>query len=140
MNTDDFEKQLGRQSLRQPPTAWREEILQAALANLPPTVERLPAFFKLATWWRELILPARAVWGALAAVWIVIAAVSFATRDTAPVVAKAAPPTRAVERALQAQQQLRAELVGWSEPLDADKPKNDLVSPRSERRIECAAV
>ena len=140
MNPDDFEKQLQRQALQPPPAAWREQILQAARSSVPVASPSAAKCFSLATWWRELILPARYAWGALVAVWIVIAAVSLATRENTPLVAKAAPATHPVERALQAQQQLRAELIGQFEPSDVDRPKAIRISPRSERRIESAVV
>lgn len=70
MNSD-FEKQLQRQPLREPPRNWRAEILAAA--------DSRPSAFRsrgegISTW------PSLRAWAALAAVWVVI----FLLHLTAP--------------------------------------------------------
>ena len=140
MNNDKFEQQLQRQSLRQPPAAWREEILGAAASHLPKRSQSYASGFNPLVWWRELVLPTRHIWTGLAAVWVAIGVVTVVTRDPAPVVAKASQPSPAMQQALHAQQQLRAELMGRIEPIDANRPKERLFSPRSEQQIKMTAL
>ena len=74
MNPDDFEGQLERQMLRQPPAAWREEILSTARANIRP-----PAAadnIRLLTGWRALLARIPVAWGAVAAIWLMIIGVN----------------------------------------------------------------
>jgi hypothetical protein len=92
------------------------------------------------TLWRELVFPCRRAWGGLVAVWVVIVAVSLATHDTAPVMAKAVAPTPDVQQALRAQHQLRAELIGRIERPAADRPRNAPPSPHSARQTTTAIV
>ena len=61
---NDFERQLGNQPWREVPPAWREEILrQAPRAKDPASI------------WKELLWPSPAIWGAMAAVWLVFVTV-----------------------------------------------------------------
>ena len=70
MNPDDFEQQLQRQSLRQPPAAWREEILAAARANIRPARSATESDWLVG--WRAFLARIPLAWGAVAAVWAVI--------------------------------------------------------------------
>ena len=74
MNPDDFEQQLQRQALQPPPAAWREEILQAARANIPTAVSGRES--ELLTGWRALLARIPLAWGAVAALWLVILGVN----------------------------------------------------------------
>ena len=57
---NDFDQQLSRQPLRQPPAAWRADILAAA-----GKIGAAP------TWtWRDWFWPSPIAWGALTAVWV----------------------------------------------------------------------
>jgi len=67
----NFEKQLQRQPLREPPRNWRAEILAAADSR-PSAFRSLGA--GISTW------PSLRAWAALAAVWVVI----FLLHLTAP--------------------------------------------------------
>lgn len=75
MNTDYFEKQLERQSLRQPPAEWRGEILAAARANIR---QEAPADEPgLLVGWRALLARIPVAWAAVAAVWAFILGVNL---------------------------------------------------------------
>ena len=97
MNTDDFEKRLQRQPLRQMPGEWREEILSAARqASLPEHAPRTthhvpPSPSLLSTLHHQLstlLWPHPTAWAGLAAVWVVILGINLTTRDATTAVAK----------------------------------------------------
>lgn len=71
MNTDDFEKKLQRQTLRQIPEEWRAEILAAARAP-----ERRVAAESSIPLWRLICARFPVAWGALAGVWIALIAIN----------------------------------------------------------------
>ena len=134
MKPDDFEQKLQRQSLRQIPAGWREEILAAATSRHPSPTTRhsfLSTFnYQLSTF----LWPHPKAWAGLAAAWVVILAVNFSLRDPSPRVAeKFAPPSPEVLVELKKQQLLFAELVVTRGPLDADRQKIFPPKPRSER-------
>ena len=72
MNTDDFEKKLQRQTLRQVPAEWRGEILAAARAP-----ERKVAADSSLSLWRLICARFPVAWGALAGVWIALIAINM---------------------------------------------------------------
>lgn len=77
---NDFEKQLASQPLKSVPTEWRAQILKEATAQQTRDV---PATESRPLWWlRELLWPYPQAWGALAAVWIVIAIFKFTTPNS----------------------------------------------------------
>lgn len=74
-----FEKRLKNTPLRHPPAAWREEILAAAVPDRRPS-GRLALMLKFRnpqSTIRNFLWPHPAAWGALAACWLVIAALNF---------------------------------------------------------------
>jgi hypothetical protein len=74
---NEFEKQLANQPLKSVPTEWRAQILNEAKAHEPRDIRASEAW--PFGWLRELLWPCPQAWGALAAVWIVIAAFKFIT-------------------------------------------------------------
>jgi len=135
--TEQFERRLSRQPLRQIPGGWRAEILSAAhegqtIRHSSPAIRHswLSTFnHQLST----LLWPHPKAWAGLAAVWILIFCMEFSMRDTTPVVAeKAAPPSPEVIVELKQQQRMLAELIGSSEARDVETPRF-LPLPRSER-------
>ena len=81
---NDFEQKLARQNFREPPAGLRAEILRACAAAT-------------AAWtWRDWLWPAPQAWAALAALWLVLAAVQFSEHRAAPVVAQPAPDAAAL--------------------------------------------
>jgi hypothetical protein len=132
MNSENFESQLRRQHLKQPPAEWRKDILAAATqAKSEPATDREPS----TSWWRTLFWPAPRAWAGLAAVWVVILAVHFLT-DDAPAalqVAHAPPQSRQMLVAMQEKQRLYAELLSEMDAnLEAEPAKKFMPKPRSE--------
>jgi hypothetical protein len=131
---DDFEQRLQRQALRQIPSGWRKEILDAATSCHSSRVTRHSFLATLNHQLSTLLWPHPKAWAGLAAVWILIFAVDFSTRDKRPVVAeKAAPPSPEVVAELKQQQRMLAELIGANDLRIADRQKIFLPKPRSER-------
>ncbi len=65
---NDFEQKLARQTFRKPPAGLRSEILRACVA---------PAWT-----WRDCLWPSPQAWAALAALWLIFAAVQFSEPST----------------------------------------------------------
>jgi len=141
MKPDDFEQKLRRQSLRQIPAEWREEILREAdtvAGSRPSTLDFRPAGFlsTLNAQLSTILWPHPKAWAGLAAVWILILAVDFSIRDKSPVVAeKSVSSSPEVVAELKQQQRLLAELIGARETQDAE-PQKVFPRPRSERPFE----
>ena len=77
---NDFEQKLARQNFREPPAALRAAILRTTAAAPAPWT------------WRDWLWPAPPAWAALAALWLVFAAVQFADRPAASPASFAAQP------------------------------------------------
>src|SRR6185295_18307333 len=139
MNDDDFEQRLQRQPLRPVPTDWRAEILSQA--KDAPHAPRLTPHAFLSTLNQQLstiLWPCPKAWAGLAAVWLIILTLSFATGEKSTTVAKRQPPpTPEMLMVLKEQEKILAELLtDRSEPREAERPKSATPSPRSERRRE----
>lgn len=65
----DLERKLHDLPFRAPPASWRREILANATS-----AKRSPAWN-----WREWLWPSPAVWGAMAALWIILLSINAAT-------------------------------------------------------------
>ncbi len=134
--TEQFERRLSRQPVKQIPSEWRAEILAAARdAQFSRHTSHVTRHW-LSTINHQLstiFWPHPKAWAGLAAVWILIFAVNFSMRDTSPKMAeKSAPPSPEMMVELKKQQRMFAELVGANEPPDADRRKIFLPQPRSE--------
>ena len=143
MNTDDFEKQLQRQTIRRIPGEWRAKVLQTAVLQTavlqnarigasPNTAERNVSG---ASWWRELLWPCPQAWAGLAAVWIFILSLN-STDHQAVNVARSEPAGRSPEllMAIGQQRRLLAELIEL--PAKAEVPRPFVPRPRSEGRVQ----
>ena len=87
---------------------------------------------------RNVFRVPRFAWGGLAATWLVIIALHFAARDSAPKQPIALAQNRLPAQTLQAvreQKRLLAELTGLAEMPEAQTPRF-VPRPRSERRHE----
>ena len=70
---NDFERKLRQQAFRQPPAELRAALCEDAENGIVPP-----------SWtWRDWFWPSPAAWGALAALWVAFAAVSFSDSPTA---------------------------------------------------------
>ena len=61
-----------------------DEIRRTVVADLSPRPVRQPEIPFALKLWREVILPCRRIWAGFGVVWLVILAVNFSMRDTAP--------------------------------------------------------
>ena len=144
MSTDDFEKKLQGQSLRRIPGEWREEILRSASTAVPAAksaVQKSAERPTLRNIVSTLFWPHPKAWATLAAAWVLIFTVHFATTDRSPAMAKnSARPSPEVLATLKQQQQLLARLIEGASPSDADRSKPSAPQPRSERPKELRLI
>jgi anti-sigma factor RsiW len=86
----------------------------------------------------SLLWPHPKAWAGLAAVWLVILAVNFASRETSPTLEarRVTPISPDTLRLLKQQEQLLADLSGRSEPREANRPRATSPRPRTDRREE----
>jgi hypothetical protein len=135
---DPFEERLQSQPLRPVPPAWRDDILRVARAAAspcvaPPAPSR--AWFS-SSWLSALLWPHPKAWAALAALWLLVLGLNFASREPSrPQEARrSVPPSPQLRQLLKQQQQLFAELIGPEEKPAADRTKPAAPQPRSQRR------
>lgn len=111
-----------------------EDLAACARSAVEPSRQRPPAFDLSAAatrFWQEALWPWRRAWLGLAALWLVILAVSLATGEVpAFAAAKPSQPTPEVLAALRQQQQLLTQLLGTEAPPPVARPR--LPGPRSE--------
>jgi len=143
MNSDDqFEERLRRQTLRDVPAGWREEILSAAgCASGSSHASRVTHHSILSALRSQLSIllwPHPKAWAGLAVAWLVIIGVNFAMREPSAkdYALQTAPPSPQMRELLRQQGQLFAELVGPIEKPEADRPKPPAARPRSQCREE----
>jgi len=72
----DLEDDLRKLQPGKPPAAWRAEILSECERSIPAPLNETQAS------WRDWLWPSPLAWGALAAVWIALAAFHTATSPT----------------------------------------------------------
>lgn len=97
---NDFERKLSQQPFRAPPADLREAIFGEA--KIPSNVI-VPARWT----WRDWFWPSPAVWGALAAVWVVFAVLGLGARPAESGGAVAGAP---------AQPEFNGTLLSYHEP------------------------
>ena len=130
---NEFEKQLANQPLKSVPPEWRRQILNAARAQATREVPASAA--QPLTWLRELLWPNPRAWGALAAVWIVIAAFRFTT----PGAATASVGNVAKSRIISVSEQ-RRELANLLDPASDKSSRSPADRPRSSRFVPQSVV
>jgi len=135
MNSDDFEKRLQSQPMRQIPGEWRTQILQGAKQSVPSPLDPRPSFLSTLLWLNPK------AWASLAVVWITIFALQFASRSGAPkITTESVPQSSVFWMSLRYEQQTLVELMGNNQPVDADQPPDAGPKPHSERQSKTAAV
>jgi hypothetical protein len=134
MNTENpFEKRLERLPQRPVPPAWRHEILSAVREVAPPQqvavfgnllISRLNSIVTALLW------PHPRAWAGLAAVWVLVFGLSFATREPseAGFAQQSAPTSPQMRELLRQQERLLAELVGPN-----GTSENNLPTPAAPR-------
>jgi hypothetical protein len=149
MKPDDFEKRLQRQSPREIPAAWREQVLGAAQSaqlatNGRPTATEPRRLQKWPGWavtklWSELFWPSRFAWGGIAAAWFLMLVVNQVSYDgSSSVRAQIPPPSPELLQAAQAQRRMLAELADSGFERKMDRARNEQPRPHSRRETEIA--
>jgi hypothetical protein len=136
MNTDDFEKQLQQQPLRQIPGDWREVILRTAREQSSSAHPLLLRAALIA--WHELIQPYRYAWSGMAALWLIFWVVNadIQPEDTPRQIAKSTRPASERIRFLEEQRQVLVELTGPIDLSPAEPSRRADPKPHSERILE----
>ena len=96
----------------------------------------MPQFSRRMSWWRESLWPSPQAWAGLAAIWVLLAGVSFAMREPASLAAthQSPPPSPELRQILQQQKLMLAELGGMPERFNREQPETPAPKPRSQRR------
>jgi hypothetical protein len=128
---NDFEKQLASQPLKSVPTEWRAQILKEARGQATHDIPASPA--QPLSWLRELFWPNPQAWGALAAVWFVIAVFKFITPGAAPAmnVEMAKAPVASVSEQRRELANLLDATSDKSNRSPADRPRSARFVPQS---------
>jgi hypothetical protein len=142
MNSNDFEKRLQGQPMRELPSEWRNEILaiaqQAADPQHAARNTRSVSHF-LSTINHQLstfLWPSPKAWAGLAAVWIAILAINHSVGGASQqIAANLTPPSLQIMLAIQQQVRFSTE-----RPNASEAPSLVLPGPRSERRDETEAA
>ncbi|HEY9174641.1 MAG TPA: zf-HC2 domain-containing protein [Verrucomicrobiae bacterium] len=119
-------------------TAALWEPIEAQLVRAAPPaapVDCTSRGVQPAGWWRELLWPCPQAWAVLAAVWVVVWAVNFATPEPKPMLEtrRVTPPSPQMRQILKEQKRMLAELGGVAEQLDTERPGRITPQPRSQR-------
>lgn len=114
-----------------------ESIEAQVVSAACPTVQAShpPPISRPALWWREWLWPCPQAWAGLAAVWVVVWAVNFATPEPKPMLEtrRVTPPSPQMRQILKEQKQMLAELGGVAEQLETERPGRITPQPRSQR-------
>jgi|SRR5882724_5608649 len=133
MKPDDFEERLQRQPLREVPAEWRGEILSVARHAMASSPR--PEATGLRVQISALLWPCPQAWAGLAAIWLGILVINFATADKTERVAKKTAPTSAeMIMVLKEQQQILTDLIEPHESPAMNRPKRPDARPRSQTR------
>ena len=133
----ELEQRLLQQPLKEPPAAWRGQILAAAL----PAVRPLPSasiLFIATRRWLAFFRLQRAAGVGLAATWVLILALNFSLREPASLRTETTAPSAELATEFLQQQRLLAELLGPLVVHEADRPRIFTPKPRGERTLVLA--
>lgn len=125
---DSFESQLARQKPREIPTHWKAGVVAAAHAAAKKEESHNDNSFFF-----ELFVKLRYGWGALAAIWLVLAGYQLTLRDDPAYTVASDSPGNSVQVIAQGRRDLEQLLAA-----DRSKPDNVYLRPRSEIRIQSA--
>jgi hypothetical protein len=122
---------LASQPLKSVPPEWRAQVLNEARARVPRDVPVSTAQPLL--WLRELFWPNPQAWGALAAVWIVIAVFRFTTPGAATANSSALAKNQVISVSEQRRElaNLLDATPGKSNRSPADRPRSARIVPQS---------
>jgi hypothetical protein len=142
---DPFQHRLERQPQRAIPAAWREEILNAAhdaASSHQAVTTSAPLFSCLKPWLSALLWPHPKAWAGLGLIWLLVFSLNLATQDSSgsAVVRQAAPISPQMRELLLQQEQLVAELAGFSAESKTSPARPVTSQPRSQRREETASA
>jgi len=130
-----FEKQLAGRPLKSVPAEWRAQVLTEARARARAAGDVPASGSQAWSWLRELFWPNPQAWGALAALWIVIAAFQFITPGTAPLAGGEVAKSSLISVVEQ-----RRELARLIEATSAKKDLPPADRPRGARPVDYAFV
>jgi hypothetical protein len=120
----EFEKQLQRQPMREPPRQWRSQILGAASRTGHSTLVA-----RLSTW----LWPHPQAWAGLAAAWVLIFLLHFTAPDEPRAARNSSPMTFQSLAMMQKQTLKMAQLLGSLGSGDQPAATTAPPKPRSER-------
>jgi hypothetical protein len=128
---NEFEKQLARQPLKSVPAEWRTQILNEAKAISARDAAETDS--QPWSWLRELFWPCPQAWGALAAVWILMAGFQFMMAGSAPSNRGEVASRRAISISEQRRELARLldAVPGKSERPPAERPRTARVVPQT---------
>jgi hypothetical protein len=120
-----------------------DTLREQVIATLNEPLHEQPSWFeRLVDESRNLFRVPRFAWSGLAAAWLVVVALHFAARDSAPrqpvVYAQKQPPAETLQ-AVREQKRLLAELTGLVEKPESEPPRI-VPRPRTERQYELIMV
>lgn len=104
----------------------------AAVYDRRPLLRKALVSTILLNIWRELIMPSRRIWAALAAVWILILAANLGVRDHSQTALAKTVPSQEIVLAFQQQQALLTQLIGQDEAPVAKPQKHYVPRPSSQ--------
>jgi hypothetical protein len=121
----EFENQLQRQSLRQPPPELRSQILRAASLSTPRN-----RCMPLIEWVSGWLWPHPRAWVGLAAAWVLICVLHFTSADEPRVAGGSQSMTVQSLEAMQKQTLIMSQLLG---SLDGDDQPSAAIAPPKPR-------
>lgn len=119
---DPFEEQLSRVTFRKPPTHWRKQILDTAIAARGDRRTQKPSIFKIAL--DFIFKPRPASWATAAAIWALALGLNLLPKEAGENLTLAASQTKpAIKAFAEERQQLASILQETAEPEQpASKP------------------
>lgn len=121
-------------------TRRRQHVLADLAPAIAPPLAVAPAAPFFVTLWRELFLPARPVWSALACVWLVLIGFAAANRVASPPVGSVPPSATALIVAWKERERALAALLAPTTPVELPLPSGKPTSFILPRRTSLIPV